>query len=319
MPKSVVVADQKAADLSVERELLDEVGLQFVDSGGDIAEVAPEANVLITDGYTRVSTDLIDRLPELKAVVRAGIGVDNIDVEAATEKGVYVVNVPDPFTEEVAVHALTLYLCIVRNIQTYDSCVREGEWNWEMGRPVPRLSNQTVGLVGFGSIAKTLARKARGFDFDLVAYSPRTPAAEMVDHGVEKVDFSVLLERADAVSIHAPLTQETARLFDAEAFAVMKDSAVLVNTARGDIVDEDALNDVLAADELRGAGLDTLTTEPPDETPLFDRARVVLTPHVAWYSEEAIEEVREAAARETARILRGETPANPINELIHRS
>jgi D-3-phosphoglycerate dehydrogenase len=255
MPKSVVVADQKAADLTVERKLLDEVGLQFVDSGGDLGDVASEANVLITDGYTRVSTDLIDRLPELKAVVRAGIGVDNIDVEAATEKGVYVVNVPDPFTEEVAVHALTLYLCIVRNIQTYDSCVREGEWNWEMGRPVPRLSNQTVGLVGFGSIAKTLARKARGFDFDLVAYSPRTPAAEMVDHGVEKVDFSVLLERADAVSIHAPLTQETARLFDAEAFAVMKDSAVFVNTARGDIVDEDALNDVLAADELRGAGL----------------------------------------------------------------
>jgi len=276
----------------------------------ELVEAATGADALIVDAGTQVTEAVFIETP-VRVVARAGIGVDNIDLAAAERFDVPVVNVPDYCVEEVATHSLALLLTTWRGIRGHDDAVRRGEWDRTPDQRVERLSETTIGLVSFGDIARRLATLLSGFGADIVAYDPHVDAGTMAEYGVEKVRFESLLRRCSLVSIHAPATAETRRMFDADAFAALPDSAVVVNTGRGSVVDSAALAAALEAGEIAGAGLDVLDEEPPDRLPT-EHPNVVYTPHVGWYSRQAITECTERVAADVMRVLIGDEPENPV-------
>lgn len=316
MTDTILVTDFDFPDLEIERELADEAGVELetaaADGPEDVIEAAREVgpDALLVQ-YAQITRAVFEEL-DLDVVGRYGIGVDSVDCEAAADHGVPVVNVPDYCQDEVAEHALALTLSCVRETARFDARIKDGEWDWTAGKPIHRLQGSTVGFVGFGSIPERLADKASGFDFEHLAYDPYRSEGELAEAGVQKVGLKELLERSRVVSVHAPLTDETRELLDREAFATMREDAVLVNTARGAVVDTTALAAAIEADEIAGAGLDVLPEEPPEESALFDLEDVVLTPHVAWYSEESITELRETVTRDVLSVLSGGDPTNPV-------
>lgn len=316
MTDTVLVTDSDFPDLEIERELAGEagVGLESADADGpeDVIEAAREvgADALLVQ-YAPITRAVFEAL-DLAVVGRYGIGVDSVDLEAAADHDVPVVNVPDYCQDEVAEHALALTLSCVRETARFDARIKGGEWDWTAGKPIHRLQGATVGFVGFGSIPERLAAKASGFGFEHLAYDPYLSTGELAEAGVEKVELEELLERSRVVSVHAPLTDETRELLDGEAFAAMREDAVLVNTARGAVVDTTALVAAIETGEIAGAGLDVLPEEPPTESALFSLESVVLTPHVAWYSEESITELRETVTRDVLSVLSGGEPTNPV-------
>jgi len=317
---TVMVSDHDFADLSIERDVLGDIA-DVRDAGGDLdAEDDIDADLVDADAILNlryeINGDLIRRLDGCRIVARYGIGVDNVDSEAATEEGIYVTNVPDYCQEEVATHALSLLLALYRGLTRYDDSVAAGEWERAVAAPIHRLSTQTLGIVGFGAIGRAVADRALALGFDIVTSDPYVDAETAGDHGADLVEFETLLERSDAVTIHSPLVEATRGMFDAAAFERMNDGAVLVNVARGPIVDGDALRAALDAGKIRGAGLDVFPDEPPAvDDPLRTHERVVATPHVGWYSKEANAERRRRAAENVRAALTGERPENVVNEL----
>jgi D-3-phosphoglycerate dehydrogenase len=316
MSYRVAISQTDYPDADVERQVLSAVDADVVvghaTTEAELVELAAGADGLIVQ-YADVTASVLDALEGLRVVSRYGVGVDTVDVEAATERGVLVTNVPSYCEEEVATHALSLLLTVVRRTAQYDDAVAAGTWDWKVGRPIRPLVGGTLGFVGYGSIPRRLTDLTAGFDFEYLAFDPYLEADDVPD-AVRLVDFERLLDEADAVSVHAPLTESTRGLFDADAFARMRDTAVLVNTARGPIVDEVALRAALEAGELAGAGLDVLADEPVHDSPLFDRDDVVVTPHAAWYSERSLTELRRKAAENVRRVFRDEQPHGAINE-----
>ena len=317
MPHRVLVSDAKVLDLETHGDPLEAVDARIETTDAkrpdELVEAAEGADALIVDALTQVTREVLEGVDSLRVVGRGGIGVDNIDVGAAADNGVTVVNVPDYALEEVSTHSLGLLLGCLRRLGRYDRAVKGGEWDWALGAPIHRFRDETVGLVAFGEIARRLASKLRGFDVDVVAADPYVSEAEMEEFGVERVGFDELLGRARYVSVHAPLTDETRGLFDADAFGAMRDGSILINTARGPIVDEAALADALENGPLAAAGLDVREEEPPGTSPLHDRDDVLLTPHAAWYSEESRAELSHTVSEDVARVLSGETPTNPVD------
>ena len=315
---TIVVTDYDYPDLSIERELAADAGVDLraaaAETPAEVAEAGRGADALLVQ-FAPVTAEVFAELDGLAAVGRYGIGLDNVDVAAATDHGVAVVHHPSYSVDEVSTHAVALLLSCLRNVVGYDDDVKGGGWDWKVGQPLHRLSGRTLGLAGFGQIPRRVAAKASAFGLDVVAYDPYVSAEAVAEGGAEKVPFEELLERSDAVSVHTPLTDETRGLFDADAFASMRESAVLVNTSRGAVVDVDALADALDAGEIRMAALDVLPEEPPGDSPLLDRDDVVLTPHVAWYSEESIAELRRGVTEDVLRVLRGESPERPANDV----
>lgn len=311
----VVVSDTKVIDLAGQSSLeAVDATVERTDATTpeDVVAAASGADALVVDAGTRVTDRVFAALDGLQVVGRAGTGVDNIDLDAARRHGVPVVNVPDYAVDEVATHALSLLLACLRRVAAYDRSVRGGEWNWTAGRPIERLAGGTVGIVGFGTIGRRFARRLAGFDVDILAHDPYVGAQEMSERDVRKVPFRQLLREADAVSIHAPLTEETRGMFDADALAAMDDRSILVNTARGPIVDEGALESALGSGDLGAAGVDVRATEPPDSASLAAVEAVVSTPHAGWYSDQSREELNRTIAADVARALDGEPPANPV-------
>lgn len=284
-----------------------------LDSTDDIVAAAADAVGLVVDVNTPVPAAVFESCEELRIVARAGVGVDRIDIGAATDAGVTVVNVPDYCTEEVSTHAVSLLLGAVRKLSHYDSRIDAGNWQWTDGRPIHRLTESTIGLLSFGGLARRTAEKLSGFDCELVAADPFVDAEAMADYGVEKVPFEELFEHADHISIHAPLIDETRGMFDREAFERMSDTGILVNVGRGPIVDGEALAWALDAGEIAGAALDVLEAEPPVDSPLVGREDVLLTPHAAFYSEESLTELNEHIARDILAVLAGERPDGYID------
>jgi len=272
------------------------------DADGIISQAAP------------IGADVIEGLRRCKVIVRTGVGVDNLDVEAATRRGIPVCNVPDYCTQEVADHTLTLALGLIRKLPHAIEELRAGRWNYSDLRPIHRLSALTFGLYGFGRIAREVARRARAFGFRLIAHDPYVPDAEFSAAGVERVAPDSLLARSDVLALHMPLTAETRHLMNADSFARMKRGALLLNSARGGLVDTAALLQALDSGQVGGAALDVLETEPiPPDHPLWQRANVFMTGHVAWYSEEALEQLHRSVGEECARVLRGEPPRSVVN------
>jgi D-3-phosphoglycerate dehydrogenase len=268
--------------------------------------------------YGAFSRRVFAALPRLRVLVRYGVGVDGVDLAAATDHGVPVVNVPDYGTDEVATHAVALLLALARRIARLDRQTRAGGWDVFRVGPIGRLAGRTVGILGVGRIGSAVARKLAGFDVRLLGCDPYRAA---FPPGVQPVALDRLLAESDYLTVHCPLTPETRHLLDARALAAMKPSAVLVNTARGGVVDTAALVEALQAGVLAGAALDVLEQEPLDPTsPLLRMEQVVVTPHAAWYSEEARSDLKRRAAEEAVRVLRGEAPRSCVNpEVLGRS
>ncbi|WP_293031624.1 C-terminal binding protein [Natronococcus sp.] len=318
MTHTILVTDFDFPNLEIERDVLDGRDVDLVaadaETADEVIEAAREveADALLVQ-YAPIDRSVLESL-DIAAVGRYGIGVDAVDLEAAADEGVVVVNVPDYCEDEVPTHTIALLFACVRKTSLYDRAIAEGTWDWTVGAPIERLSGKTLGFAAFGKLPRRIAERLSGFDLELVAYDPHQSADELAEYGVEKVSFEGLLERSDIVSVHTPLTEETRELFDAEAFAAMADDAVLLNTARGGVVDDEALATALENGELAAAGLDVLPNEPPEDSPLVGRNDVVLTPHVAWYSEESIVELRKSVTRDVCRVLNGDRPENPVDE-----
>ena len=312
----ILVTDYNFPDLSIEQDLAAEAGVELegaqAKSPEEIIEAAAGADGLLVQ-YGEVTEEVFEARPEIQVVGRYGIGFDSVDIDAATEHGVSVVNVPSYCLDEVSTHAMALILGCVRKVALFDREIKGGTWDWNQGKPIHRLTEQTLGLAGFGEIPQTLAGKAEAFGLDVVAYDPYLSSEEIAEHGARKVDFDQLLAASDILSVHVPLTDETHELFDAAAFEKMRDHAFIVNTARGAVIDTDALADALEAGELAGAGLDVLPEEPPESSPLIDRDDVILTPHVAWYSEDSLAELRRTVTEDVIGVLGGDDPMNLVN------
>ncbi len=253
--------------------------------------------------------------PELKLIIRYGVGVDTIDLEAATELGVQVCNVPDYGMNEVADQAMAMMLALARKICYINDCTKHKTWNYAEAIPVRRIPGSTVGIVGFGRIGRTLAKRLSGFDCKILAYDPIYPVGA-VEAGVEIVSWDRLLTESDMISIHCPLTPETENMFGIEEFRKMKRSSLLVNTARGGIVNEADLLTALQEGLIAGAALDVVKKEPMEVgAALFAFDNFLCSPHMAWYSQESALELKRKVAEEAVRFAKGEPLRDPVNTL----
>lgn len=318
MTTAIAISDDRKNFPAVfERVLGDhDASIRAVDMSTEDATVAAgeDADVLVTDSRAPLTGDVVRALPHLRAIMQVSTGVDNVAVDAAAAEGITVTRAPDYARDDVATHALGLMLACTRKIVTYHDSVRDGEWaSYDVGKPIHRLAGRTVGLVGFGTIARRFAHRLEGFDADVVAYDPYVDAATMANYDARKVSLGELASLADHVSVHAPITPETRGMLDADVFASLPDDAVVVNTGRGGVVDESDLEAALENDELAAAALDVFAEEPPFGSPLLDRDDVVVTPHAAWYSEESIADANEYVANDVARLLDGETPEGVVD------
>jgi D-3-phosphoglycerate dehydrogenase len=282
-------------------------------SADDILAVARDADaVLVT--YAKLPGELLKQLKRCKAIGRFGLGVDNIDLPAAKELGIAVNYVPDYCLREVSDHAMALLLALARKITFSNKLVQSGRWEVPPITPLRRLEGQVLGLVGFGNIPRALAPKAQAFGLRVITHDPYVKAEALKAAGVEGVSFDDLLARSDFVSVHAPLMPATRGLMNAAAFAKMKKGALVINTARGPLIDEPALIAALDSGHLGGAALDVVTAEPlAKDSPLVGRDNVILTPHTAFYSVEALEELQSKCASDVARVLSGERAVYPIS------
>ncbi len=278
----------------------------------DILAVARDADAILVT-YAKLPAELLRQLQRCKSIGRFGLGVDNIDIKAAAELGITVSYVPDYCMHEVSDHAMALLLALARKISFSNTLVQSGRWEMPAVAPLHRIAGQVLGLIGFGNIPRALAPKAKAFGYQVIACDPYAGSELFAACGVEAVSFESLLARADAISVHAPLTPATRGLIDAAAFARMKKGAVIVNTARGPLIDEPALIAALDSGQLGGAALDVAATEPlPKDSALLGRPNVILTPHTAFYSVEALEELQIKCAADVARVLSGQPPVYPV-------
>ncbi len=315
----VVVTDYVFPSLDIERSVLSSLGAEIIalqaTSEEELLAVVEGADALLVC-YAPVTKRVIDRAQRCRVIARYGIGFDNVDIQAASAKGIVVTNVPDYCVEEVSDHALALLLACARKVPFLDRRVRTGRWDAKDAVPMHRLRGKVFGLLGFGKIPRVLARKARALGLEIIAVDPYVTAQEMEEHGARKVELETLLAQSDFVSVHTPLTPQTRGMIAEAELRAMKSTAFLINTARGPIVSESALVRALRQGWIAGAALDVVETEPPtQEQSLFTLDSLILTPHVAFYSEEALQELQRKAAEEVARVLSGELPRYPVTTI----
>jgi len=307
---------------SLELESLDAIA-EIVEVDGSDPETflqgAHDADALITSWGINIDAQIIGGLQKCVVIGVGSVGVDMVDVDAATRAGIVVTNVPDVFIEEVADHTLMLLLAAGRRVKLMDKMVKEGDWY--KGRPVlnevPRLWGQTLGLISFGNVAKAVARRAKAFGMHVIAYDPYVSELKMTGEGVEPVTYTELLQRSDYLSVHPGLNEETRGMLSTAQFAMMKTGAVLINCGRGPVIDEAALIVALKEGKIGAAGLDVLEQEPPAlDNPLIAMDNVILTPHAASATTRMRVETRRRAGREVALALKGKWPMSSVNPTV---
>jgi len=302
-------ADQEkaiAAAAGIELQILENA------SDAELRSALAEADAVINQ-YVKIGSELIGAMERCKVIVRYGIGYDNIDVAAAKAAGIPVCNVPDYGVAEVAEHALALGLSLARQLPQSDARVRAGGWNAVTPKPLVAFSEMTLATAGFGRIARSLHEKAAGLGFARAAYDPFVPDAVFAEAGVERLSLDDLFARADLLSLHLPLNEETQHLLDATRLRGMKSTAIVVNTARGGLIDTRALASALEAGEIGGAGIDVFEVEPMEsDHPLRSAPNTILTSHNAWYSEGSKRRLQQYAAEEAVRGVRGEPLRCPV-------
>jgi D-3-phosphoglycerate dehydrogenase len=315
----VVLTDYVWESLDVERTTLEGIASLVAlrtKTPEEFLPAAQDCDALLNTYAGPITAAVMARMPRCRIIARYGIGVDTIDLEAATAAGIIVTNNPTYCIEEVAEHTMALLLACARKVAVYDRVVRQGRWELPPGKPMFRLAGRTLGLVGFGNIARAVAGRAAAFGMRVLYHDPFVAAGQFPAPG-EKAELAEVLRESDFVSVHPPLQPETRGLMSDEAFARMKPTAFLVNCARGPIVDTAALVRALDAGRIAGCALDTTDPEPlPDPHPLRGRDNVLVTPHAAWYSEQALVGLQAGAPAEVRRVLTGQWPVNVVNRAV---
>jgi D-3-phosphoglycerate dehydrogenase len=315
----VVLTDYVWDSLEVEKQILGELAELFpmkTKTPAEFLGTATDCDALLNTYAGPITAEVMSKMPKCRIIARYGIGVDTIDLDAATKAGIIVTNNPTYCIEEVAEQTMALILSAARKIAFYDRMVRGGGWAVPPGKPMFRLVGRTLGLVGFGNIARQVAVRAAAFGIKILYTDPFVKEGQYAVPG-KSVDLDTLLRESDFVSLHPPLTPQTRKMIGEEALGRMKRTAVLVNCARGPVVDTDALVRALDAGKIAGCALDTTDPEPlPDPHPLRGRDNVIITPHTAWYSEQAMAGLQAGAPGEVRRVLSGEWPLNVVNPAV---
>ncbi len=319
MKPKVVIAYQSFGDLAVEKNVLSRIDADINHVGDLTSPAALEAvkqadAVMVT--LQKVTGEIINSMQRCRVISRAGTGLDTIDIDTATAKGIWVAYVPDYSIDEVSAHAIALLMVQARGIVPLVQTTRAGKWDNMASGPVYRLKDQTLGIVGFGRIGQATAEKGRGLGLKVIVHDPYANQAAVDKMGVRVVDLETLARESDYISLHAPLIDSTKHIVNAQFLAWMKPTAYLINAARGPLIDEDALLEAVRAKQIAGAAIDVLAVEPIDpNNPLLREERILITPHAAWYSEEAKIDLRTRCAEEVVRVLSGEKPRSPVNEV----
>lgn len=319
MTPTVVIAYPGFGDITIETEMLQRIGAEVIHTH---TTTTPEAKAAIRQAdavmvtIQPVNAELIASMERCRIISRVGTGLDAIDIPAATERGIWVTYVPDYSIDEVSTHAIALLLAQARGLAPLVETTRRGAWDQGPAGLVQRLSDQTLGVVGFGRIGQATASKGRGLGLRVVAYDDYVADSLFAAAGVERVDLETLLRTSDYISLHAPLTEATRGMINRTTLAQMKPSAFLINTARGPLIQEDDLLDAVRRKQIAGAALDVLIVEPPAaDHPLMHEPRILVTPHIAWYSEAAKVDVRVRGTDEVIRALQGQPQRAPVNQI----
>lgn len=322
MSKFVILDSHELAgsNFNIEKEILEQHGVECIISEcknvEDIIEAAKDA-----DGiglvYVDMNKELIDKLDNCKVIVRYGIGYDSVDVKAATDRGIIVCNLPDYCQPDVATHTMALLLDLCRKATLFDRYVRDGNWNSNYGYPINRISSLTLGLIGFGSVARLFVKYMSGFEMNIIAYDPFCPNNLFKELNVKRVTLDELYAKADAISIHTPLTPETKHLINKNSLAKMKDGVLIINTARGSIINLSDLLEALDSGKVKAAGLDVVETEPITDknNKIYKYENIIINPHTAYNSEEASYEQHKKVAYSAIDVLvKNKIPYNAVNK-----
>jgi D-3-phosphoglycerate dehydrogenase / 2-oxoglutarate reductase len=308
----VLLTDYEFENLKYEEDVFAESGLdiEFIKvqckTEEEVIKHAQKADAILNQ-YAPLSRYVIESLENTKVISRYGVGVNTIDLDAANEKGITVANVPDYGMEEVSNHALALLLSWARKVTLLNNEVKKGNWDFKASVPIHRFNHQTVGVLGFGRIPRRFIEKVKPLGFKTAAYDPFVSAEDMKEAGVQKMALDEIIKKADYLSVHVPLVKDTFHLLNEDRFRMMRKNTVIINTARGPIIDENALIDALEKGIIAGAALDVTEEEPiSKDSKLLQMDNVIITPHSAWYSEEAMVELRQKAAKNIVHVLSGE-------------
>jgi D-3-phosphoglycerate dehydrogenase len=318
----VVITDSAHPDGKLEQEILGDIGaevkkFQTYDEE-EILKITRTADGTICE-FAPIKRRVISNLERARVIVEYGVGYDNIDVQAATEKGIVVCNVPDYTTFEVADHTLALILAMARRVTWADSLARGGDWTrygawaWSKLMPMIHVDGRVAGVIGFGRIGRQVAERLQAFHLKVLAYDPFVPKDVGAKMNVELVDLPTLLTESDIISINALLSDQSYHMIGDDQLRLMKKTSFIVNTARGKIIDQSALVKALREGRIGGAALDVLEKEPPDEDdPILKLGNVIITSHLGGYSDKAVTDLRRLGSEEVARVLRGQPPKHPI-------
>lgn len=318
----VVITDHDYGLFELEREELNKIGAEVVlgqcKTEDEIIEIAQEADGLLVE-YGNITRRVIKSLQKCKVIARYGIGVNNIDIEAATEYGICIVNVLNYCIDEVSDHTIALALACIRKIVILNNVVKKGIWDFKIAKPIFRLRNMKLGLVGFGNIARMVSHKVQAFGLTVLAHDPYVPSSVMTQNKVKKVNLEDLLAEADIVSLHLPLMKTTKYMFAEKEFKAMKETAFIINTGRGPLIKEKDLYRALKEKWIAGAALDVTEKEPIDsDNNLLKLDNIIITPHVSFYSDASLRDLQRNAAKGVAQVLKGEIPSYIVNKEVLR-
>ncbi|PXZ08593.1 C-terminal binding protein [Gilliamella apicola] len=312
----IYITDCDHESMDIEKKTFTKEGVDFeilnVTQPEDIIRACHDADALILQ-YATISDNVLSSLKNLKGVVRYGVGVNTIDIESATKNNVAVCNVPDYGTNEVADHALALIMALARKLPLLIKDTKSNIWAYEKAIPIYRLQEQTAGIIGLGRIGLSLAKKLHGIGLKVIGFDPLAKKEQLPDY-IDFVSLDELLAHSDIISLNLPLTKSTENLIDSKEFSKMKSNCYLVNTARGGIVNEEALYQALLNHTIAGAALDVFKQEPPTDRKLFSLDNFIATPHAAWYSEQSQQDLKRKAAEEAIRLAKGEKPLYCLNK-----
>jgi D-3-phosphoglycerate dehydrogenase / 2-oxoglutarate reductase len=323
---TILIADYDFGDVDIERSIIEGAGFELraaqCKTEEDVIQAGRDVDGVLAQ-YASIGARAIDAFTRCRVIARYGTGVDIVDVDAASRRNIQVTNAPSDWcADEVADHAIALWLTAARKICQYDRATRQDEWRWQTGQPIWRLRGRVFGLLSFGAIARGIAERARGFGVEIWAHDPFIDAASIRERGAHPVSFDTLLEGSDYLIIQAPLTPDTHHLFNEKTLRRMKKTALLINTARGPIVEDAALHAALSQGWIAGAAVDDIEEEPAKQrefrsrNPLFQLPNLIITPHAAYYSEESIATVRRIASEEAVRVLSGQGPRYAVNAVM---
>jgi len=313
----VVITDCDHGSIEEEKEEFGQIGAELIlaqiKEDGDLTRVCKEADGIINQ-YSLLTRRVLENLPKCKVISRYGVGVDSVDLRAATDLGIIVANVPDYCIDEVANQTISMILTLIRKTAFFDRKVKSGLWDFRLGIPIHRTRGKTLGLIGCGKIGLEVGKRMSSFGVKVITFDPYL---DKVSEGIELKDFDTVLKESDFISIHCPLNDSTRHLIGEQAFKKMEKKPLLINTSRGPIIDEKALIEALEKGLVSGAGLDVLEKEPPDpQSPLLKMENVILSPHVSFYSEESISELKRRTAKNVSDVLIGRWPRSVVNQEV---